>query len=66
MLTLGIVGAWIAIPWPLPYFQDISIYLTLMPIPGIVALWLLTLLNGINGRSGARTKTPVAEPLRAV
>lgn len=65
MLTLGIVGVWIATPWPLPYFEGISIYLTLMPIPGIAALWLLSLRNAINGRSDARAKAPLVEPLRA-
>jgi hypothetical protein len=50
MALVGIAGIWISYPWPLPDIHDISPYLTLMPVPGIVALWGLCLHQALTVR----------------
>jgi LPXTG-motif cell wall-anchored protein len=53
MLLVGVVGAWIGFPWPLPQLEDISPYLTLIPVPGILALWALSLRSALKAPGSA-------------
>ncbi len=57
MAILVIIGAWIALPWPLPRLEDISTYLTLVPVPGIVALWFLCLRHAARRPEDVRPRT---------
>lgn len=57
MVILVVVGIWIALPWPLPRLEDISTYLTLVPVPGIVALWLLCLRHAVRRPEEVRLQT---------
>jgi hypothetical protein len=59
---VGIAGVWIGYPWPLPTLEDVSVYLTLLPVPGIAALWVLSLHYAL----GVRPDLPAAEPSPAV
>jgi hypothetical protein len=58
---VGIAGIWISYPWPLPDLNDISPYLTLIPIPGLAMLWGLCLHHALRSRRVAPTSpSPIA------
>ena len=68
MLLVAAVGAWIGFPWPLPQLEDVSPYLTLIPVPGIVALWVLSLHRMLKPTAEAQDRPgrfPLLQPVRA-
>ena len=63
MKVIGALAVWAAAPWPLNDLFQLSPYLTLLPFPGIAALWVLSLRRAARGPQAAPQTTQAAAPL---